>query len=531
MPTQRIPDLGSIGLNTDRHPYELPPQAWTKAWNVETSDGKIRSVQGEQRLFDLEIKPSYHTSYLGAGGAQSIAVSDGKRVHMYSIQGTKLDISPSPTVDWASGAVSFTNLNGVLVVNSASDGPFYWPGGSAVLLPLVGWDTSWRCKAMVAYRYYLVALGMTESSVDYLYKVRWSNSAAEGDLPTEWVAALDNDAGGDLLGETPGAIVGGALVRDSLYVVKEDAVYSGDWIGGEYVIQFSRLKGAGIGTRLQRGFAEMPNGMVIFSTSDVVMFDGQSSSSIVDGRIRKALSDAISGDLWDLSQVFAHRASSQLFIAGVGAGYTQLSHCFVYNWSEDTWTSRQLNYGYGFDSAFITISATGIPEWDELAGPAVGDETHWIPGASWDDQTQTTWNQGVYRPSTQDVLVYESTVADDEWWVSVLAVSSSNSDGSPKSCIAERVGIPVEGANGLAMITECWPEVHGDATLKVSIGGQLAADGPVTWSGPFDVQAGVTQSIDPRVTGRFIALKIESFEDARWSLGAMTFAWAPAGGR
>jgi hypothetical protein len=531
MPRQRIEGLGTIGLNTDVQPYALPPAAWTQMSNCQTEDGKLRSIIGEQKLFDLAIKPLYHFPFVDPKGDQLFIVSDGLRVHMYELDGDMVDISPSATEDWSGGVVNFTSLNGVLVVNSVSDGPFYWPGGTDRLAALPGWDPSWRCKMMVAYRYYLVALNMVEGLNEYIHKVRWSNSAAEGDLPTLWIAALDNDAGADLIGEMPGPIVGGALVRDSLYIVKEDSVYSMDWIGGEYVMQLARLNGSGMGTRLQRGFSEMLGGLVMFSTSDVLLFDGNRVISLADGVIRRFITTGLDADLWDMSQVFVHRPSSRLFIGGVRPGTRQLTAAIVYSWEEKTWTTRQLNYSYGFDNAYISL-ATTVPSWDELDGaPQPGAAPGWQIGVPWDQQISATWDKGVYHPSDPDVVIYEGNDADTAWWVSVVAITSTNSDGSPKTCAAERVGIPIEGADGVAMVTRLWPEVSGTIPIKVSVGAQMSANGPVRWDGPYVVTPGVTDSIAPRVSGRYIAFRVESFDVGDWELGAFTFNWERAGDR
>jgi hypothetical protein len=529
MPRQRIDNLGKIGLNTDVSPYDLPPQAWTRLFNCVTQDGALRSAPGERKLFNLQIKPLYHTGFVGPTGVQFIVVSDGAKVHAYNMQGVRFDLTP--TTDWQSGFVSFTNLNGVLVVNSRSDGPFYWSGDTAdKLVVLPGWDTNWRCREMVAFRYYLVALNMTETNVEYPHKVRWSNSAAEGSLPTLWVAAATNDAGSDLIGETQGPIVGGALVRDALWIVKEDAVYEMRWIGGEFIMQLSRLKN--IGTRLQRGFAPLRGGLVIFTTSDLLFFDGTNSRSLVDMRVRQGLYGSISEELWDFSQVFVHEDSSQLFIQGVEAGFRQLSSALVWNFEEDTWGHRRLSFGYGMDAVLATV-VSGLPTWDELGAvaPLVQPTPFWIPGRSWDEQRDGSWNKGVYQPSVTDVLLYESNDTDTAWWVALVAIANTDSDGQPKTCIAERVAIPIEGADGLAMVTEVWPEVRGDAPVEISIGSQMAANDAPIWDAPIAVTPGVTQSITPRLTGRYIAVRVRSQADGRWALGSLTLDWQRAGER
>lgn len=522
MPRLRIPDLGSVGMISDIIPSLAPPAAWTNLINCSTNDNSIGSMRGERRLFDLQIKPTYHSTYQSPDGRWFVIVSDGVSVHAVDlITKTAKNITP-PGDAWASGFTSFANLNGVLVVNNAMEGMFFWDTGATlpadqILKPCPGWDAGWRCEMVCAYRYYLVALNMTEADVNYKHKVRWSNSAQEGDLPTEWVASTANDAGDDLLGETGGAIVGGALVRDSLYIVKEDAIYAMSWIGGEYVMRVDRLKSE-VGTRIKRGFFPAMGGIIVFTSSDCIYFDGQNATSIVDMRIRRTIYATLSEELWELSQVYVAPTTSQIYIAGARAGAINLSDAFVFNYEEKTWGHRRLVNSYGFDTIFVT-DAVGTLTWDELGGK------------TWDEQNDGTWNKGVYQPSVPDTIVYESNDTDTAWWVSVISFELGNSDGTPKYCMAERVGLPIGRADQMMMITEVWPEAVGEAVIQISVGAQIAEGGEIIWDGPHNFEVGKQASIKPRVTGRFVGIRVESHTLKSWQLGALTYDFEPAGER
>ena len=535
MPRMRIDKLGSIGLNTDVQPYLLPPQAWTKMINCQTQDGELRSAVGERKLFDLQIRPLYHTAFRSIAGVQYVIVSDGANVHAYTMDGSVEDITPEETgtpAPWSEGFVTFTNMNGVLVVNSWTDGPFYWAGPGSKLVPLPGWNSTWKCREMVSHRYNLVALNMTEDGEVYPHKVRWSSAAAEGDIPNEWEPLAENDAGFDLVGETTGHIVGARLVRDSLFVVKEDAVYDMRWIGGEYVMQLTRLMGAKTGTRLQRGFVGIGGALAIFTTADLLAFDGQQTTSMVDMRVRAGMYANLSTDEWELAQLFYAVTASTLIVAIVDAGYQHLSRAFTFNLEENTWGVRQLHNSYGFDNALIE-TRDGMPTWDQM-GPGVPYNIPapvWVQGGTWDDQTNGSWNQGVYRPSTPDIIVYESSADDTTWWVSVLAISTGNHDGTPKYCSAERIAIPIGDASKPYMVTEVWPELRGESQVNLWIGAQDAPNGAVRWEGPFPFTPTQGVHITPRVTGRFLAFRIESESLGDWALGAYSVQFETAGDR
>jgi hypothetical protein len=536
MTRTRIDDLGAVGLNTDLAPSTLPPNVWTTLIDIRATDGSIRSVAGETKLFNTTVRPLYHTTFVQSpSGAQFIIVSDGESVIAHTVEGTATDITPTEG-SLSNGVVSFTDLNGILVVNSTTDGPFYWDSNATppgnILKPLPGWDSGWTCSDMRAYRYNLVALGMLEGGVEYPHKVRWSSSAAEGELPTEWVAAVSNDAGADLIGETSGAIVGGAIVRDSLYIIKEDSIYAMNHIGGQYVMQLSRLKGSSVGTKIKKGFAEMRGGLAVFTQADLLLFDGNQNVSLTKGRVNAALVNSVSPSHWELSEVFVHTDSGALVLAGVQPGYDLLSMALVYDWNDNTWSQRRLNNSYGFDQAFVSSSAN-IPTWDELVGPAVsgGLTPYFAPGVSWDQQDDGSWNTGVRNPSVREIIVYESNPEDTLWWVSVLTNSSVNSDGSPKSGIAERTGIPIEGADGIFMVREIWPELRGSGKITMTVGSQMAVDDSPMWGQPWEVTPGVTENLPVRLSGRFLCLRVECDSPEHWKLGSITVDWEGAGER
>jgi hypothetical protein len=216
----------------------------------------------------------------------------------------------------------------------------------------------------------------------------------------------------------------------------------------------------------------------------------------------------------------------------VSAGYSQLTDALIYNWKENTWGHKRLNYGYGFDTANVTLSEN-LPTWDELGVvvPYLAPNPRMDPGKTWDEQKTGPWNKGVYQPSVPDIVLYQSNDTNTAWWVSVMALNNANYDGTPKTCIATRTGLPIEGASGVVMLREVWPELIGDIPVQISIGGQETLDGAPAWDGPYEFNPDTSTSITPRVTGRFIAIKIESNSVGSWQLGALTLDWALVGER
>jgi hypothetical protein len=324
-------------------------------------------------------------------------------------------------------------------------------------------------------------------SSKYPHKLRWSSSAEDGAVPAEWMPTLENDAGDDLLGETPGHIVGGVLMREALYIVKEDSAYVMSYVGGQFVMRVDRMHGS-TGTQLQKGYVEMKGALVTCSTRDLVAFDGQTANSMAAGRVREALQATISDQFWDVTKVFRHTPTTTLWIAG-SSGTVRLDSALVFNWSTNTWSKKLLNRSYGL----LALPGT------------VGD-----------------------KPLTE-IAVLESDVSDTTWWVSVLGEADTNSDGTPKVCTAERAGLPIEGADGVAMVREAWLDYDGTEDLEVTFGVQDSPDGPVTWGTPQTWTPGTSQSLTPRLAGRFLAVRLHSEGVGWWKVGALTIDWAMQG--
>jgi hypothetical protein len=327
--------------------------------------------------------------------------------------------------------------------------------------------------------------GVVENN--YPHKLRWSASAEDGAVPAEWLPTLENDAGDDLLGETPGHIVGGVLMREALYVIKEDAAYIMNYVGGQFVMRVDRMHGS-TGTPLQKGYVEMKGALVTCSTRDLVSFDGQTANSIAAGRVRKALQDTISDQFWDATKVFRHNPTTTLWISG-SSGTVRLDSALVFDWTTGTWTKKLLNYGYG-------LMALPVADGD--------------------------------KPLTE-IAVLESDVSDTSWWASILAGADTNSDGTAKTCTAERVGMPIEGADGVALVREAWLDYDGTETLEVTFGVQESPDGPVTWGATEVWTPGAKQSLTPRLAGRFLAVRLGSSGVGWWKVGALTIDWTKQG--
>lgn len=538
MPEKRIDSIGKLGLNTDVLPSLLDLAALTTAFNVRSEDGSIKPVSGSKRLFYVNIRPIYHTAYRAADGGQFLVYSNGETVYATSVSAIptnattagpqlanpdEVNITPLSGA-WNGGQVSFTVLNGVLVINSASNGPFYWTGGINPLQALPGWDSGWTCRQMVAWREHLVALAMYENGTNYPHKYRGSTAAGPGEIPTTWLPAPDNYAFTGILADTQGQIVGGVAIKDTLWVVKEDAVCFVDWVGGDFIATPRRSIG-NIGTQLFKGFVELNGALVLISTSDLWLFDGVNIRSLVDQRVRTALRENISNDRWDLAQLHAADSYTVLVIQGAAGGADRHNFALVLDIQENVWTTRELNYGYGADNSMVNFVEGGAGQGDDNWNSDIANED-WL---AW---SEVIWQRSVYSPSAPVQVVYESNPEDTVWWVSTFVPFSwTDVDGNPLFCKVERLGAPVSGTSLRSVMGPFWFDLETTIPIKVWVGGMQNQGDTPRWKGPITFTPGKPPVIRTRISGRYLCWRIETEQAGSWRLGSIMVNWEPDGER
>lgn len=511
----KLDTLGSSGILSDPHPTHLPPNAINSLVNGWCETGSVHFVGGEIKLFNLGCKPLYHTLYTPPGSTeQQFIVSDGVRVLAYNPSGVEQTLK----ADLDGGAVTFTTLNGILVFNSETDGPFFVNITGASIDPLPGWNATWRCRQIIAFKYYLVALGFKEGVQELPYLIRWSTSADPGAIPTSWTPAADNDAGDLLLADTPGPIVTSIGVANALWVVKTDSIYALQWVGGTFIFQSSKLTEM-IGSRIPLGVCEFQSGLALLTSNDVFYFDGQNLKSLARSQIRDRLFEAIAPQ-WRYAQLFASSRRGMLMVgAPSSSSGTLLNELYLFNLQEGIWSHKDFYYGYGMDEGFVQAHVGAVKTWDASAG-------------SWEEQPGI-WNQNAYDPEEKQIILYRTNAQDTAWWVEVWSRSfPANQAGLAIHAQIARHGIPLVESNQVVMIRKIWVEVTGDVSeVEFYVGIQKAEESPLIKQGPWKVIPNQTNQFAPRLTGRFFYWEMKVRQPGSWRLASLMVDFMPAGER
>jgi hypothetical protein len=335
--------------------------------------------------------------------------------------------------------------------------------------------------------------------------VKWSDAADSNSLPASWdETSTTGEAGENSLSDTQGYIVDAAKLRDSLMIYKEDAVYGCQYIGGTFVFRFWRLSGL-IGALTQQCVVDLGDKHFVFGNGDVYIHDGQTPQSIVDKRLRDYLFNIIDSDNYVYSYCVHHKKLNEVWLCYPTSGNTYPNKAMVWNYTDNTWTERDLN-----------------PNTVSISPGIIADAAYtWatLPYATWADWTGT-WGSRQFNP-LDDTLV--SVTTDTEMF---KHESGNQDDGVDVACVLEKTNI--ELGQGSHMIKAVHPYAEGQS-FSVYVGYQNTKNAAVTWDGPFTFDPLTDRRVNCRVVGRYHAVKFCSTDDVAWTISAYGIEYEAAG--
>lgn len=491
-----IPNAGQVGVVSDATPRDLPLNAWSDALNLRFRDGYAERFGGTTGIFTApSVTPYWLAPYTTAttrfwvhAGLTAVYVDDGT---------TRTDITgtaPTGAIDdrWTGGA-----LNGVLVMNNGKDVPQYWGGNVASnLATLTGWDANWRCKALRPFKNYLVALNITKTSTNYPHMVKWSAAADPGTVPASWNEADPTiDAGEVDLAETGDVLVDAAVLNDALMIYKERTCYAMRYIGGLSIFAFQRV--ADVGALARNCVVSTPLGHVVLGAGDLVLNTGQSSQSVLTGRMRRWLFANMDSVYYARSFLAANPRRNEVWCCFPYVGDSTCTRALVWNWTDNTLSVRELPNVTAGD--FGLIPAGSAETW-------ASDSDTWLSDGS-------LWNQTEFNASDARLLVCNSSQL-------LLADAGTSEYGGALSAKLERIGLALDSPNVVKSVRAVYPRIEGPsgATLTIEVGATLDDEQGVTWSAPATYTIGSTRKADVFATGRFLALRIKSADNFAWRL-------------
>lgn len=300
----------------------------TTATNHGRSTGNVISVWGftpsTYNAESVAITVTSATTFTYTA-ASAPAVSPATAFGMYSL-------ASNSHIDFAPGG----ELNGILLLNSTSNGCYYWGGDTSIpVRKVVG---SYAARASVPFKNYIVQLAPTISSVEYPFRICWSTAAEPGTVPHNGFTAAATNEAGDVDKPEIGEMVFALPLGDDLIVYGTKGRLLMRYIGGNDVFAFTQLPGTE-GLYNSSSVVDTPVGHVFVDRDrHVRVHSGGVTRDISHGRVQSIL--GAYGRR--AAGVILHPRQSEVWIGyrtyPASAG-VNVSSYLIWNWEEDTWGS------------------------------------------------------------------------------------------------------------------------------------------------------------------------------------------------
>lgn len=512
--TVPVSEVGKYGIVTDKRGHELPLNAWTAGNNFRPRNLFMEKFLGESTQMGTPLGGVY--ALAPAFNGSTLYWLYLSLTNAYAWNGTThFDITRAAGGNYAAtvdGNWVITNLMGLLVMTNGVDTPQMWKpvNPTQQLLPLTSWDTTITCKAIRAFKNFLIALDITKASgaTRYPQMVKWSHGAAAGDVPSSWDETdTSKDAGEYSLTDSPGYNLDGATLRDIFVIYKEDAVWGMQYVGGPKVFRFFKIFD-GIGGLSRRCAVEFFDGKhAVFGTNDVFVHDGHNKQSIVDERVRSNLYSLINPNAYQRCFTTINWVYNEVWFCFPSEAATLCNKALVWNWTKDTVSFRDLPT-IASASPGILLDASLTDSWASASGDWLSDPLR--------------WSDRLYNPSLRRLFLGRPSTAGI-----LLADDTTKFEAASMTAYLERkhIGVPFRVSEppdlqSMKLMTNIWPRIEGTdgGQIDVYLGASPDVDTDPTYQGPFTYTIGSTRQIGCRVSGRLLAVKFQSTTDIDWRI-------------
>ena len=530
-----VENVGETGIVKDINPWQLPPNVWSDGNNVRAEHGAIVKSPGYAEVMATCPITPYHIVQLKAGSSTYWIIASLTKIYVHNgttwtnitrqTLGSDVDYNATANEGWTS-----TVLGGILIMSNGFDQPQFWGLSAGVPSTATKMDnlTYWAAGAgathypvsVRAFRSFLVALNITEATVPFSRKVKWSTEAAIQTLPASWdESSAIVDAGEYSLEDTKGKILDGLPLGDSFMIYKEDSIYIMSYVGTPFIFAFKQLSPS-VGALSKNCIAEFDGGHFFLGNGDVYINDGQRIKSILPHKIRDYLFENLDGEYTERSFVVADYGNTEMWACFPTPESTsnQCNKAIVWNWTNQAFTIRDIpdlaHIGYGTEddpNAFTTWAAA-IPTWASAIG-------------GW----AVTWSQ------SENVLLMASPTNTKLF----RNASGNREDTTDMTSFISRTGITMNSQqqndqSTVKRIKAIWPkmEITGSGnTVNVYVGTQNSTEEAVSWSSAVAFNPDTQSKVSVRKSGKLYGVKFESTGDFHWRLDGYEVELDDAGRR
>lgn len=516
-----INNVGTFGIVQDLRGHELPPEAWTDGNNVRFHANKVLKVKGYQPVwgtlnnapyaaFQVRVPGNVYWVYPGLAACGVYSSSDVAHADITRTVGGAY--SANQNTPWTGDVIG-----GILVLNNFNDVPQYWatPGIANKLADLPNWPSGYNARAMVAYKQFLIALGVDQGATDAPHRVLWSDQADPGSIPGSWDIADATTLAGqtDLSDTESGGIMNGMRLGDVLMIYKEKSIWAMYPSNNILIFNFDQLK-EGVGIASQNGVAQVPQRQehLLFTGNDLVKWNGQDVESVIDSKTRDKLVSLLDTTYYARSFMITHSRRNEIWLCFPSLNNQWPDKALIVNYKTGANSWRDLP-----PTPFI---ATGIVDSGSTTGGTLWDNLN----ATWDSQ-DIIWGDDVSSGKLGNTLL----MCDAENSKLHQMEYSETNENANMTAYVERLGLtvigydrtgqPKEDHRSRKLFNRLWPKAKG-GQITIRGAAQEEIDGPVRYTAPayFDPSVDKFVDFDEPISGRFLGVRFESNLDTTWEL-------------
>lgn len=534
-----ITQNGSIGWIPDLPHHELPMAAFTGCRNVRFTDGACERVRGYFEGYGqplgfarniIQVRDASGDYYWAYAFDDGVGMSHGE---------THSDISKAgATYALADGEKpSLLRFNDRLIVNYPGLAPQYmWPiNDASTLVDLPFFPANTTVKRMVAFREFLVGLGVTTAAGTEHSTVLWSTAADAGQLPDSWdIADPAKDAGAFQLGEGGDRIVDAVVLGDKLIIYKENSIWAMEYVGYPQIFSFRKLFSS-VGLLTPMAALAFNDKHVFIGKGDVVVHDGNSMKSLLAGGWQRWFRQALDKAIGWKAYVQHYAYQNEVWIVFPSDGRGECDTVLVWNYLNETKAIRTFNAVTAIGVGYLDIADNIF--WDDFMGMWFSNTDEW-------NTIVSNWNsienpeQWAEFASSWDTIIGNRNVDH-----MMMCVQSANDPLVPRFAFVDstgrfgnsdfraelerrnitiggvdRQGMPLASLHEMKCLREVWVRAETDGPMFVQVGTQEDVDMPVTWEPPMVFDPRYHKKVDCFVSGKVLAVRFFSTEKGYWRL-------------
>lgn len=501
-------ELKPRGMVTDQPDHTVAPENYTGGTNIMFRNGRASRCGGWASVWQdsnpfpgdnpqhLLYAPHQGTAYWAIMGDNEVFITEGVNHSVVTPAG---GLNVTEANQWTA-----SQLNDLAVFNNSLDPPFFWSGDPITQCEtLPDFPANTTCTALRPYKFHLVALGIDgPAGIDNNYLL-WSDAAAPLTVPQSWTIETGSQAGDNVLGDEPGALVDGLSLRDDFIIYKKYSTYIMTFVGGLEVMAFRKFE-AGTGIMNRNCVVEHGGFHYVLADGDVVKHDGQTQISIADKRVREFIFTLMDANLHRAAFLALNPVEKEIWVCIPTGGVIEARSAAVYSIDSDTWSFRDVpTIGHATHGTIaIGVDPPAPQDWDTMPGFWNFQNRRW-------NQNTTTLGDAVQgfvmaQPGGAKVFQLDADVQIDGETLAARLEWLTSDLGQP--------GI-------VKTVQKIWPLITASngAVFQIRVGGQMTPqDGIAFETRTFTV--GTDEWVDVIVVGKYISIQIETDQDTLWDL-------------